>query len=207
MTEVINCLGLVSDASVLKPYLKNGLAIANLANSSQTFYLSDGRVSLQGNNHSNSLPWLGLLDHDVVKTIDLKGFNYECLSRLPKNINAVHFYDYADLKRVDEWLHDESLPSSDLVLDYKGGYSEYIPVFDKKVTRAVRHFVVPLNQDIEQFCVLNPHIKTIGFDFDHQRDRKVLESQPVNFVVWSSHPHNHKMGKTQYPHHNHRLHY
>lgn len=203
----IDCLELISDPQHLKMHLKDNTSIVNLSSTSSSFYLKDGIASLQGHHYANPMPWLSLLDHKLINTIELKGFNADCLTQLPDNVKQINFHNYRDLNRVRTWLHDESLPTFNRIVDYKGGYSGSVPVFEKPITKAVTHLILPLNQDINLLIQRNAHLQTFGFDFDHQRDLTALEDGTKNFVLWSSHKHNHNLSKQRYPQHQHRLHY
>jgi len=181
------------------------MSFRRLSESSLKLKVIDGVASLQGERLGNSLPWLPYLDNESIHSIELRGWNSECLHRLPKNIVEIVIHDYNDLSRVADWLHAQDLPSRDLSLVYDGPYAEDVPSFEKPLTKAISHFVLPLRQNLQLLISNNHHIKTLGFDFDSQTDRSVLERGDVDFVLWSSHPHALEMAKDMYPQHSHQL--
>ena len=203
--EEIDLLNLVYDPSPLKKYLRNGTQIKNLASSSLRFHFQDGTILLPGPKGSNPLPWLPLFDHQEAHTLALENCNSECLFQLPNNIQTLTLCNYEDLGRVGSWLHAQNLPPQNRTLFYEGGYKDLVPTFQGKITEDLSHFLLPLNQDISILSAQNPHLRSFGFDFDHQQERDVLKREDLHFMLWTSSNHNHYLARTQHPRHEHRL--
>jgi len=97
--ETIDCLNLIEDPSLLNNYLKDGMRIRNLSNSSLNFELNGGVVRLRGD-WGNCRPWLAMMDHPSIHTLELRNLNDEFLRSIPDNVQKLTFDDFFQLKQV-----------------------------------------------------------------------------------------------------------
>lgn len=201
--QVINIASqLLTDPSGLA--LNRDCHVRGLRNSSLTFELKDGIISLLG--EGNPVPWRPLFATPRAYAVRTGNCNSDCLHDLPENITTVLVDRYADLDVIAGWLHNPYSLEKGLTLEYDGRYEgRLLPLPFEKITREVSHLLLPFCGGVEEMSRVNPHLVSFGFDFDHSVETSLLEQEELRFVVWSLHPHHHYIARKTHTKHTHRL--
>lgn len=184
----------VRDPSLLKEHLEDMTDIEELRESSLVFQYRDGVCKLyneKDDKGANCMPWYPILRTPKIHSMFIDNLSQDFLSLLPPNITTLYYSSHKHLFPISEWLEEGRVENLDteLRLKYLGNWDKYVPSFSK-INRNIHHLEVPLSQNLNQLLECNPHLKTVGYDFDHQEEHSVLERKDVDFVLWSSHPHN-----------------
>lgn len=202
MQEINVSSQLVSDPSGL--ILNGNCRVHGLRNSSLTFRLEDGVISLEG--EGNPLPWRALFATPRAHSLRTSNCNSDCLYFLPENIKTILVDRYADLHAISGWLHDPHPREKGLTIEYDGAWEGRLaPLVHTKITSEVEHLLLPFCGGIEEMASVNPHLRSFGFDFDHSVRDEVLEREDLHFHIWSLHPHHHYIARRKHPRHTHRL--
>lgn len=201
MQEIV-CNQLISDPGGIS--LKKNCRVRGIRGSSLVFELEDGIITLKGN--GNPKPWKSLFSTPYANAIRTQNIDSDCLYFLPENINTIIVDNYQDLNSISEWLHNQYAPSRSLCVEYDGVYEGIMqPLLLPKITTEVAHLLLPFASGIEDMVKANPHIKSYGFDFDHNPDHFILERKDLQFSIWSLHSHNHYLSTRIHPEREHRL--
>lgn len=202
MQEINLSSQLVSDPSGLA--LPSNCRVRGLRNSSLSFVLENGTITLEG--EGNPLPWRGLFATSHAHTLRTTNCNSDCLYFLPENIRTILVGRHSDLHAIASWLHDPHPYEKGLTLEYDGKYEGRLPpLVSSTITREIEHLLLPFCGGVEELATLNPHLRTIGYDFDHTVRHEILEREDLHFHLWSLHPHHHYIATKKHPRHTHRL--
>lgn len=184
----------LSNPLPLVAHLEGSIDITGLKETSLVFQYRDGVVRLYNETRDegvNCMPWLPIIRTDKIHSIFLDNLTEDFLHFLPQNITTFYYSSHKHLMPLTNWIQEGRVENLDteVRLKYLGPWEKYSPVFSV-VNRHIRHLEVPLSQDINSLLSNNPHLKTVGYDFDHQQDHSVLKRNDIRFVIWSAHPHN-----------------
>lgn len=193
MLHIIDLRNKVDNPSCIINHLEENIDVKGLSNTSLVFQLRGGVVRLwqKRKEEFHCMPWISLLSSPLVHSLFLENISVEFMNRLPLNIKTLYYTNHRDLLMLTEWIEDGRVENfrSELRLKYLGKWDTHLPSFGR-VNRHLVHVETPLQQHIGDFLETNPHVRTVGVDFDHQENLESLHRTDVNFVLWSSHPHN-----------------